>query len=77
MSTIGVNLNADDRWEAGAPECGEDWCADCGDCLGCAWDTVCLGIETPNCPANDPYCGVCEAQTGRHVWLNSMGEAKV
>lgn len=35
MTTPGIGLSLDERWEANQPECGEDICVGCDQCLGC------------------------------------------
>ena len=65
MTTIGVNSTAEERWESGQPECGEDFCIDCGECLGCQWENPCFGVQQ----------GYVNGE--RHVWLNEKGEAKL
>lgn len=62
MSIIGVDKELDQRWDAGSPECATDWCNQCGECLGCFADNICMEAEEP---AGD-----------RHEWLNSKGEVK-
>lgn len=63
MSTIGVNSTADERWDAGQPECGEDFCDACGECLGCSSEGPCYGFE--------------DDEAVRHIWVNSDEEVKL
>lgn len=64
MSTIGVDTTLDERWDAGTPECGEDFCDWCGECLGCMGDIPCASFFEEG-----PY--------DRHVWVNSKDEVKL
>lgn len=50
----------DDRWDSAQPECGEDFCANCAECLACSGSEVCTKAPVESAPF--------------HEWLNSAGE---